>query len=114
MSSTKPIYRPGEIDQRVTLRRQTLTSDGPGGQTAAWSDVATFWCHVRPRSGRETVQADRVSGQTTYLFVCRYRSDVREADVLRWQGVDYNVRAILDRSGRKLYLEIDAERGVAA
>jgi SPP1 family predicted phage head-tail adaptor len=114
VSATKPIYRPGELDQRVTIRRQTLASDGQGGQSATWADVATVWAHVRPKGGREANVADRVQGQTMYLFVIRWRSDVREADVMRWNGVDYNVRAILDRGGRKLYLEIDAERGVAS
>ena len=104
----------GELDQRVTIRRETLASDSQGGSTATWADVVTVWAHVRPKGGREVVNADRVQGQTVYLFVIRYRDGIRESDVMRWQGVDYNVRAILDRGGRRMYLELEAERGVPA
>lgn len=106
-------YRVGELDQRVTIQRLTLASDGQGGSTESWADVVTVWAHVRPRSGREVVQFDRVNGEHAYLFVIRYRSGIRESDRLVWQGVNYNIRSISDQSGRKLYLELDAERGVA-
>lgn len=106
-------YRVGELDQRVTIQRLSTVSDGQGGSTESWADVVTVWAHARPRSGREVVQFDRVNGEHAYMFVIRYRSGIRESDRLVWQGVNYNIRAINDQSGRKLYLEIDAERGVA-
>lgn len=106
-------YRVGELDQRVAIQRLTLTSDGQGGSIDSWSVLATVWAHARPRGGKESVQFDRVNGEHSYLFVIRYMADIRQSDRLVWQGECYNIRAINNRSGRRLYLELDAERGVA-
>jgi SPP1 family predicted phage head-tail adaptor len=103
----------GEIDQRVVIQRLTLTPDGSGGNVKSWTELATVWCHVRPKSGRESVGSDRVEGSASYLFVIRYRAGLRDSDRIVWKGVSYNIRAIHDRSGRRLYLDLEAERGVA-
>lgn len=106
-------WAPGELDQRVTISRETLAADGIGGATVTLATVATVWAKVVAKSGRERMAADRLDAEAGYLFVIRWRSDVREADRITWGGVDYNIRAIRQDGGRKLYLEIDAERGVA-
>jgi head-tail adaptor len=56
---------------------------------------------------------DRVNASAMYLFVIRYRTDVEESDRILWKGEFYNIRYIAQGTGRALYLEIDAERGVA-
>lgn len=107
------MYTPGELDQRVTFERLSRTPDGQGGNTDAWAAIATVWAHARPRSGKENTQFERVNGEASYLFVVRYRSDLKDADRVVWGGVAYNIRLINERGTRRLYLEIDAERGVA-
>ena len=106
-------WQPGELDQRITIVREALTTDGMGGQTVSTSTVATVWAKVVALSGREAVRDDRLNAESAYLFVIRWRSDVREADRITWGGVTYNIRAIKQDGGRKMYLEINAERGVA-
>ena len=105
-------YRAGELDQRITIKRETLTTDNMGGSTTTDTDVASVWAHVRPRSGRELGIHDKVEAPAMYLFVIRYRSDLLENDRIVWDGQEYNIRVIRSKGGRKLYLEIDAERGV--
>lgn len=104
-------YAPGELDKRVSIRRETRAADRLGGYTSALATVATVWAHVRPTSGTEGVRADRVEAKSPFLFVIRYRGGVLESDRLTWDGIDYNIRSINRRGGRKLYLEIEAERG---
>lgn len=106
-------WTPGELDQRVTISRETLASDSMGGSTLTLSTVATVWAKVFAKSGRERTAADRLDAESAYTFVIRWRGDVREADRLVWNGIDYNIRAIGQDGGRKMYLVIDAERGVA-
>jgi len=106
-------YRVDELDQRITFQRQTLTSDGQGGATKSWATLATVWALARARSGTEVAKMARVEATALYLFVVRYRADLRESDRIVWGGVNFNIRAINGNSARRLYLEIDAERGVA-
>jgi SPP1 family predicted phage head-tail adaptor len=107
------MYNVGELDKRITIRRETRTADRIGGYDITLSTVATVWAHVRPKAGTESIRADRVEAKNMVLFVIRWRDDVLESDRITWDGVDYNIRAILRRGGRKLYLEIEAERGAA-
>ncbi len=109
----KQPFRIGEMDQRVTLQREVLTPDGMGGNTLALTTIATVWALVRPRGGKEIEYTERLNGQAAYMFVIRQRDDIQENDRINWQGVDYNIRMISRLGGRNLYLEIDAERGVA-
>lgn len=109
----KQKFRIGEMDQRIEIVRETLTDDGMGGSTVALATIATVWALVRPRSGNEIEYSDRLNGQAAYMFVIRQRDDIQENDRLKWLGVEYNIRMISRLGGRNLYLEIDAERGVA-
>ena len=106
-------YRAGELDQRVKVMRLVRTPDGYGGYDNSFAENNEYWCHVRPLSGRETVEADRLQGEATYLFVFRNGLDVRDADMLEWEGEQFNIRVRKQPKKRNLYIEIEAERGVA-
>lgn len=106
-------YRVGELDQRITLQRQVLTSDGQGGATKTWSDLATVWALARARSGAEVAKMGRVEATALYLFVIRYKAGLLASDRIVWGSKNYNIRAINENSARRLFLEIDAEVGVA-
>lgn len=105
-------YDIGELDQRIIIKRQTRTADGMGGFTVADTTVATLWAHVRPKKGREIGVHDKVEAPALYVFVIRYRSDILDSYRITWNGSDYNIRAVLTKGGRKMFLDIEAERGV--
>jgi SPP1 family predicted phage head-tail adaptor len=105
--------RPGKIDQMVALERRSATADGIGGTIYAWSEFACVWASVVARGARESMDQERMSAAGVYRFTIRHRDDIDETCRIMWQGEAYNVRAVHRTGGRKLYLEIDAERGVA-
>lgn len=102
----------GEMTEFISLRRRTLIDDGAGGATESMAEYGTAWAHIRPQSGREAEAAGRTDAQRGYLIVMRYRDDVREADVVRWNSRDLNIRFIHARGEREIYLTFDADSGV--
>lgn len=107
-------YRPGELDQRIDIKREVLVSDGLGGQDERLENIATcISAHSRNLSGSESERFDKLNATSLNMFVVRYRNDLREDDRIFWNGESYNIRHIPSNGGRKLYTEIIAERGVA-
>lgn len=107
-------WRPGELDQLITIKREVLTSDGLGGQNVALVDlVVGLWAKVKPMSGSEAEKFDKLNASMLNTFVVRYRDDVREDDRIIWGGEQYNIRSIAKAGSRELYTVITAERGVA-
>lgn len=106
-------YHTGELTERVTFKREVRVDDGMGGSRSEWQDIATRWALVRPMSGRERLAADKVEASANYLIVVRAPLDVQEADIAIWQGQQLNIRFVKRRGTRALFLEIEAEMGVA-
>lgn len=101
------------LDQRVTFLREVTTPDGMGGSTVTWAEIATVWADVRPMSGREREQSQRLDAQSNYVITIRNRSDVDETSVVEWRGERFNVRFV-PRDPRARWLKIEAEKGVAS
>lgn len=106
------MYRAGELDQRVTLRRQVRTPDEMGGDTVAWTDIDEVWAKVRPMTGNERQHSDRVNLQANYVIVIRHRDDVTERDIVVWKGTEFNIRFAKEQP-RSRFLALEAEKGVA-
>lgn len=106
-------YQTGELSHRVTFKRETSTPDGMGGYLKSFADVCTVWALVRPMSGREREFADSIESSANYRIVIRYRPDIRENDICVWRGRQMNIRNVKDRGPQSLFLEMDAEAGVA-
>lgn len=109
-------YHSGELDQLITIKRETLTSDGIGGENVALSTITNglnVWAKVKPQKGSESERFDKLNATQQYTFIIRYRNDLREDDHIFWGVKEFNVRSINDWGGRSHYLEIQAEYGVA-
>lgn len=105
--------RPGQLLERIEIKREALTPDGMGGNTRVLNVLHTVRANVRPAAGNEKPDFDTVTAPHSYVFTVRRLSDITEADRITWRGDEYNIRALSDLGPRALYLEITAERGVA-
>ena len=106
-------FRPGELDQRIKFYRAVRTDDGMGGATETLELIYTRWALVRPMSGSESKNFDKLNAEAMYLFAVRYPLDILDSDRILWDGDYYNIRARKKPTGRELYMQIEAERGVA-
>jgi SPP1 family predicted phage head-tail adaptor len=108
------MYRPGELDKIITIKKYTQTANGSGGFSQTES---VFLCdefaHVRPKGGSQRTDNGKVQNEASYIFVIRHRNDLIESMFIEWEGVKYNITSILSRGERSMYLEIEAVRGVA-
>jgi SPP1 family predicted phage head-tail adaptor len=105
--------RPGKLDQRIAIQRETLTDDGYGGQNVSLSTLATVWAEIVPLVGREQEYGQQLQASNIVTFNIRYRDDIKLDDRVLWNGEQYNIRALPPPSTRKMYRMIEAERGVA-
>jgi SPP1 family predicted phage head-tail adaptor len=96
--------RIGKLRHRLTLEQAMRTDDGGGGAEAGWEPVAELWAAVEAVSGTETVAADRISGQASYLITIRHREDLRPAMRFRRGAELFHILSALDQDGRKRFL----------
>ena len=106
-------FRAGELDQRVEFKSVTTLKDEGGGSSKSFATNFKCWAKVKAKSGNEQNQTDQIEAVGKYQFVIRWRNDFDEANQIIWNGNAYNITFIAEMGGRKLYLAIDAERGVA-
>ena len=105
----------GKLSERITFQSYSLVSDGAGGNTKTWANLAsipTVWAKVEAKSAGEQFDEQRTTATGMYLFTIRERTDIDERDRIVWRGVNYNIRAVLRDGSRPQYLRIEAERGV--
>ena len=106
----------GKADQLVTLQRRVEASDGAGGLTRTWADVAsdaTVWAAVAFRVAREALAEGRVAASQHATFTIYNRSDLDETCRVVWNNENWNIRGLRREGARALRLVIEAERGVA-
>ena len=70
---------PSDLRHRLTLQEVQRVSDGAGGATTSWTDVAEVWAQATPVGGSEGVEAGRLEGKRAYEIMLRYRDGVRPA-----------------------------------
>lgn len=106
-------HQVGELTERVKLLRRADVDDGAGGAGEALNEYAEVWAKIVAGAGGEKQRAERTDAIAGYLVVIHNRSDVLEADVIRWGGRDLNIRQVKAQGKRDLFLEIEAELGAA-
>ncbi|MBN8542794.1 MAG: phage head closure protein [Alphaproteobacteria bacterium] len=85
------------LRERVVIQSRTLTSDGLGGNSESWTDLATVFAQVIALSGsaREQVIAAQREARNAYRIVMRKRSDVNTQMRLQWQGRILHIHGVV-------------------
>lgn len=108
---------PSKMKERITFQSFTRISDGGGGWTETWSNIATHptvWAQLVAKAGKEAMVADRLVATAVTLFHIRNRDDLDETMRILWRGRAYNIRGIRFEGHAEQYLTIEAERGVTS
>jgi len=102
----------GKMDQRVTLRSRTVTTDAMGQDAITWVDVATVWAQRINQRSAEAYQAAQMGDDDVVELHIRHRADVLTTWRLEWAGVGYDITSVSDFGGRKDRTRLLCRRGV--
>jgi len=83
---------------RFYRKRQTQAADGSLNKTRDL--VCKVYAMVRPMSGSERAKSDGTEAFGDYRFHVHRRADIAEADILVWDGTDYNIHFIGDAGNK--------------
>ena len=105
----------GKLREPVTFQRQTLTSDGAGGQSQSWATVSgsPTRAYVAPSSGSERYASDRTEATIRLRLVVRYTASLKEGDRVLIRSKAHNIRFIDNLEFADKWLQIDVDGGVA-
>lgn len=75
------------LKERVTLQAPVASSDGQGGQSVAWNDVATLWAEVRVvgAGSRERANAQQPQAAAGYRVRIRTHAEIDATMRLQWR-----------------------------
>ncbi len=104
---------PGRLNQRVKIQARSVVRDAAGQETITWTDTFTnVPAEVMPLRGREFFAAAQVHQQQSIKALMRYKAGVDAADRLVWDGLNYDITAVIRLGGQKRWMEVMADTGV--
>ena len=95
---------PSDLRHRLTLEEAQRVSDGGGGFTETWVEVAIVSAGLRPSGGSESVDSGRLAGRVSHEIVLRYRAGVTPAMRFRMGTRVFHILAAIDEGERQRWL----------
>lgn len=102
----------GQMRHRVTIQTLAEASDGAGGFTGTWTDVATVWAKIEPLKGMEVLQAMQLEAPLTHKVFIRYRTGIATNGVrLKHEGRYFDIKQVRNLMESERWLELLVEEG---
>jgi SPP1 family predicted phage head-tail adaptor len=97
--------------QPITLLYPTVTSDGAGGETHAFTSYGADWAEIKPDRYEQGTETGQVTTGATMRFKIRYRASLSITDKwrIRFEGTDYRILSIEREGLKKEYYLIKAK-----
>lgn len=86
----------GSLNQRATVRAQTLTPDGGGGYSESWDVVATVWARLEPVAGADRYTSDKLESRVRHKITLRRSNAFAAGQRVEIGARIFAVRALLD------------------
>jgi SPP1 family predicted phage head-tail adaptor len=97
-------FDPGQMTARLALEEAVATSDGQGGATLAWTEIAALWAKVEPVSSALTERAGVEVGTITHRIWIRFRDGVSAGQRFRKGARLFAVKLVQDPDETGRYL----------
>lgn len=105
-----------DLRHRMALQSPRENRGAGGDYGDPWASpiaLGTISAQITPVSGYERLKSAQLESPVTHRIVTRYRSDITHKCRLVYESRIFNIRAVIDPTERKRWLEIKAEEGVA-
>ncbi len=99
----------GSLIHRFALEAPVRTDDGAGGATITWALIAEVWGSLNAITGTERSGTDRLGSRITHAVWLRHRDGLTPDHRFRLGTRRFEIRAILDHTGRQRFLECHCE-----
>lgn len=96
----------GDLNKYITLQQSTRVSDGMGGFTLSWSDVASVFAALWPISASETVQANQTVMTISHRIRIRYRSTIKPSNRIKYGNRYFAIVSIINPEERNEWLDL--------
>lgn len=103
----------------IVIEAKTRVSNGSGGFTDTWASIGTPDAYFAAESGREAYSADHMQSANKYRCIVPYRANGDGAPFysskhrVTYQGRVYGIDAVVDMSGRGVWLDMMLTEGGA-
>lgn len=103
----------GKLRNTIIFETPTLTPDGYSGSSVDWSNFAVIRSMIKPVTGSERWQSQRLETNITHRIFIRYRAGLNTEMRINYNGRLMQIEAILNIEERNKWFEIHATEGEA-
>ncbi len=99
-------HLPARMDKRVTIQRVSQTTDGQGGFTEGWGEIATVWALIEPATGYEKMQAMQQSSPISHKLTIRYYSELTTKHRILFGERIFAIKEIINPNESNQFLKL--------
>ena len=103
---------PADLNKYITLQQSTRVSDGMGGFTLTYADVASLWAAIWPISANETVAANATTMVVSHRIRIRYRSAFSPDYRIKYGTRYFAIVSIINPNERNEWLDLMCKEAV--
>jgi SPP1 family predicted phage head-tail adaptor len=103
--------RIGELNKRIIIGRYASGENEWGDPLPepVWETVAEVWASVVGLSGSQYFQAQQTVNQSDHKMIIRYRTDIKQGMIVRHDGREFTIHAVLDEDGKRRWLTLSCK-----
>lgn len=105
---------PGTLNRRITIQRQSTSTDEAGQPLDVWTDVATVWANVKGQTGLgaiKDVQGNVSSSISRYSFRIRFRAGLDAGMRVIYNAVPFDVTQVRMDFAEREWTDLVCELG---
>jgi len=97
----------GALRHRIEIGRYVSGIDQWGDPLPpTWQPVAEVWAAIEGLTGRLYFEAQQTAEQSDHRITIRFRRGIEPGMIVRYDGREFTIQAVLDREGTRRWLEL--------